>query len=48
MAKAKKVTSSFNIYKDRDPASYRFYFPDYNKRDRGNDSNSGHHEELKN
>ena len=34
MAKAKKVTSSFNIYKDRDPASYRFYFPDYNKRDR--------------
>jgi hypothetical protein len=40
MAKAKKVTSSFNIYKDRDPASYRFYFPDYNKRDRldGGDS----------
>lgn len=33
MAKAKKVTSSFNIYKDRDPASYRFYFPEYNRRD---------------
>ncbi len=34
MAKAKKVASSFSLYKDRDPASYRFYYPEYNRRDR--------------
>jgi hypothetical protein len=40
MAKAKKVASSFSLYKDRDPASYRFYYPEYNRRDRMKEASS--------